>query len=499
MPKTWLAFSLSRKETMKSQISIPVSELKKALPGLSKVISTRSTLPVLGCIRVCADPKDGVSLEGTNLEDYGTYRVHGSNGTGEVLVSFDALNKIVKGCADAESVEIHSTDDQTRIRYPIGSSTGEQSVEHVALTEWPPVPKLNVPTSALDDNFKESLKAALQCASSDESRMIINSVYLDTTEKKAHYMVSTDGRHLFSANSFVFELSQSVVIPTKRFLSWKGFHDDGQWSIGLKSPPLERSGEQGWVQLKSDQWTFITKQPSGNYPNWRQVVPNGTGTMIEFGEQAVAMLLKAIPQMPGAHVQNEPVQLTVHGNDVSLQSRNNETDAWTTVPIVDAKATGKPVAISLNRSYLLKAFKFGLTELLIIDPTTPVVFRRGGKRMVVAALQGTPQGHPTEKDRPRHESRIPESNEEKQPQPTKERTSMSKEAVEAPQGATKEKSAFEQLQEQVDAIKETLKGVVTQLNETLRIVGQAYREKRATEKEIQSIRESLREIQQMKI
>lgn len=61
-----------------------------------------------------------------------------------------------------------------------------------------------------------------------------------------------------------------------------------------------------------------------------------------------------------------------------------------------------------------------------------------------------------------------------------------------------ETSAFEKLEEQVETIKTTLKGVVTQLSDVLKTVSQAYKEKRATDKEMESIRESLQEIQRIK-
>ena len=63
----------------------------------------------------------------------------------------------------------------------------------------------------------------------------------------------------------------------------------------------------------------------------------------------------------------------------------------------------------------------------------------------------------------------------------------------------KPQSAYDQLQDMVEGIRTTLKGVVSDLADLSKTVSQAYREKRATEKEIESIRESLNEIRKMKI
>ena len=60
---------------MNKEIVIPVSELKEALPGLSKIVSKKSTLPVLQSVRVARDAEGKVSLMGTDLDAFATYTV----------------------------------------------------------------------------------------------------------------------------------------------------------------------------------------------------------------------------------------------------------------------------------------------------------------------------------------------------------------------------------------------------------------------------------------
>ena len=60
-------------------------------------------------------------------------------------------------------------------------------------------------------------------------------------------------------------------------------------------------------------------------------------------------------------------------------------------------------------------------------------------------------------------------------------------------------SSFDQLKDQIKGIKDSLRTVVGQLDEVLKTIVQAHKEKKMTEKEIESIRESLQEIQRIKI
>ena len=71
----------------------------------------------------------------------------------------------------------------------------------------------------------------MQCASTDETRVILNGAYLDVSQPAGHYVVATDGRHLFSSNSFKLPLKDSVFIPDHKFLGWKEFSNDGEWQL----------------------------------------------------------------------------------------------------------------------------------------------------------------------------------------------------------------------------------------------------------------------------
>ncbi len=78
-------------------IELPVSELKTALTGLGKVIGRRTTLPVLSQVRITQDKDGQVSLQGTDLDSFVTYRTLNVQGGEpvEFLVPMDQLAKTV--------------------------------------------------------------------------------------------------------------------------------------------------------------------------------------------------------------------------------------------------------------------------------------------------------------------------------------------------------------------------------------------------------------------
>jgi DNA polymerase III sliding clamp (beta) subunit (PCNA family) len=494
---------------MKLEIEIPVSELKPVLLGLGKVINRSTSLPVLGCVKVSYDRnhKGAVQIQGTNLDDYvtGTVGKCVSASSGEMLVPYEELNKIVKGCSAAQSVRLSGNDKETQIRYPIGNSFAERKLSFVDLNEWPESPVVKDIEIAVVEDLKSAIRQSLECAD-HPTRYAIQSSYLDLANPKAHYVVGTNGSILYSANSFVLGLKQSLIIPNRKFLQWTPFWEDGGCSLSVQ-PITKKKG--GWIQFRSERWTFITKQIEGQYPDWRNAasIPSPV-TTLRFNKEAVQMLLNAAPKMPGAENVNKTVTLAIEQDHLLLQARQSETDAWTTIPIMGVTVTGKPMSISLNRDYLIKALQFGLTDVELVDSGSPLVFKSGGRKLIVMPVR--PDGVPKSASEPQPAAPVQtaESSESTEPAEPKietstERTSMPKAVNRIEQHQSEQpqetKSSFEQLQGQIEQIKETLRGVVSELNGMLKTVAQAHKEKRATEKEIDSIRDSLKEIQSIQI
>lgn len=65
---------------MQHSLELPAVAIKNAFAGLSKIISSKSTLPVLGCVRIEADANGATRFQATDLDSFVTCRVQGSPG-----------------------------------------------------------------------------------------------------------------------------------------------------------------------------------------------------------------------------------------------------------------------------------------------------------------------------------------------------------------------------------------------------------------------------------
>jgi DNA polymerase III sliding clamp (beta) subunit (PCNA family) len=510
---------------MSLEIEIPVAELKQVLPGFTKIINKSSSLPALGCVR--ASVVDGqIQLQATNLDDTATVNMGPcGSGSGAMLVPFEELNKVVKGCATTDSVRLCTKTNEAIINYPIGSNRVDRRLSFIDPKDWPTSPVVNDSGIPVTDKLKEALQNAFECASDDSSRYVLQSAFLDTRDAKAHYVVGTNGRILFSANSFQFGLKESLIVPNRKFLHWRGFLEDGDCQLSSQPPvnpdPQIKGKERcqpGYVQFKSNRWTFITRQIEGEYPNWKQVLPNEFKTAVTFSDEAMQFVLSAIPKMPCTDSRNQAIQLVVQESGVSLQAWETESKTWTTIPVDGAVVNGDPITVTMNRTYLAQAMRLGLHELQLTDTLSPFVFRKDGRRLVVMGIrtEGPEKAdqEPNEVSKPsestsavptQEASQAPEQIQENQ---TQERKTMPEPDTQKESNTSKisnvdktqkSQSAHDLLLEMVEGIRTHLKGVVSDLNDLSKTVSQAYREKRATDKEIESIRESLNEIRKLRI
>lgn len=524
---------------MKTQIQIPVSELRAVLPGLSKVTPRSSSLPVIQCLKFRLEENGStLHVQAHNLEEIATVRLTLSEvGTpGTCLVPLDTLNQIVKGCSAEQSVRIISSGSETQISYPVADTWVQRLVPFTPAEDWPQVKDITQEPLQLDQSFKEALREALECASSDATRFVLNGACVDARTKDSHCVIGTDGKHLYCANSFAFGELECLIVRSRRFLVWPGFMNDGVWNLRVQPAPLpdpaqntkpsaENTECSAWFQIQSDRWTYVTRAIDGQYPNWRQVVPSDTRnwTKINLELSAAKKILNALPLLPGGEELNKPVVLAATTGLV-LRAKGKDQSCSTVLNVPDATVSGAPVQVALNRSFLVKALEFGLHRIEIHSSLEPLLFRNAGKTMVVMPLRmdetsesttnAAPAGAEGSQSKIENATAVPPSALVVQPS-TEERKIVPIKVTpdrETPrpennnhtetggeQSTNQSGSAFKRALERGERLRAELKQTQAALNEMMLMLKSAEKEQRASAREIEAVRVKLKEIQTVKI
>jgi DNA polymerase III sliding clamp (beta) subunit (PCNA family) len=476
-----------------NKITLPVSELKTAFSGLNKIVSKHSVLPVLQHVRVERLADGALTISATNLEAFTSYRFEqGGEGNAEsILVPLPPLHSIIKGCAGKENIGLEkSSGDRIAIHYQIGGQETEQQVPFLPAEEWPAAPKINGEPVLLNGALRSALLEALKCASTDETRYVLRGAYIDVSDQGSHYVVGTDGRHLYCSNSFHIPIETPVIIPDHRFLAWKELAQDGDWTLRFESD----KGKPVFVEISSYRWTFVCKAIEGNFPNWRQVLPDlcGFKTSIKIPASALDDFIGIVTKLPSDGI-NHPIGLKLGPEGkLILFGRAAGTDKFTEAGFSAAAVKGDPVIICLNRNYLTKALRIGLTEIQIADSLSPIrCSDQSGRQMIIMPirLDGVTPNSSTQSSSPApREAQSSATNKNEMQNANRS------------DGETEnKKSSLETAVEQIDVVRSSIKTAAASLHDVITSLKQAQREQRGTEKEIQSVRSTLQNLQRVKI
>lgn len=501
-----MGFCLNPTTNTMKPITLPIAELKPALTGLGKIINTRATLAVLGTIKIERTADGWIALTSTDLDRWVTVRFeHPAEGPpATVLLPYDQLTQLVKSCGKGESIEVESNSETSVIRFPLGETMGESKMPLISPNEFPLIPKMQNEAIPLPSGLRDTIMEAMDCASMDETRYVLNGAFIDAKDPKAHYVVATDGRHLYSANSFTLPLKESVIIPGHKFLEWKEFKNDGEWQM--------RVGEQH-LQLSTRRWRYITKTIEGNYPDWRAQVPDpaNTQTVITLNPAKLNTLIKLIQRMPCHDDRYHTLGLDWQDGQLMLMGRDKAEEPWLRVPVPEVKGKGPEMTIFVDRNYVQKALGFGLNTLSLIDPSSPLRFTSGGKQLIVmpVRLEASPK-IPSPPPHLKGTSPPPPPPSAEQPTTTPMQTSTNGShhpatangsSTSAPSNTDKPeaKPSLEAALVQIEAMKTGFREGINSLTKLGDHIRQALREQKASEKEVQSVRLTLRSLQSVRI
>jgi DNA polymerase III sliding clamp (beta) subunit (PCNA family) len=483
--------STPQPKTKMKPITLPIAELKPALAGLAKVIDQRSSLPVLHHVKVERTSEGWIALTGTDLDRFVTMRLeHPAEGPPlAVLIPYDQLLHITKSSGKGEQIHI----EPTVIKFALADKNGESRIKHLAIEEFPATPRIKADPIPLPPDIRRCIREAMDCASTDSTRYVLNGTFIDTSNPKANYIVATDGKHLYSANSFALPLKHSLIIPNHKFLGWREFNADGEWQL--------RADDQH-VQVSSRRWRFISKQIEGQYPNWRTPIPNPTDakTNITIDPAKLETLLRLIQRMPCHDDRFFSTGLEWKGGQFLILGKATNEEPWLRVPVPDVKGAGPEVTVFLNRHLLIKALSFGLNTISLIDDLAPLRFHTQGKQMIVMpvrpdAAQSQP---PVNKRAPVNAAPLRSAPPpaapppERKPMPTPQPPNPTTPA----EGPT---TTIEQAIEATHQLRDKFQDGLNQLRDLSMKLKFIHREQRTSSREFNSVRSTLRSIQGLKL
>lgn len=468
------------------KLLIPRSQLKDAMAGLSKVVNQRASIPILACVRLDAEGK-AIRLTGTDLNQVATYEIAAESTPTpvSVLIPMDALQSVLK-TAQGPDIEIEPGKDAVTIVAEVAGQNIGRRIETPDIKDWP---ELSVPadTKPVESGFLASLRQALTFASSDDSRHLLKSAYLDVDAKKGHRIVATDSRRLSVFTCGILPLAESMIVPSTKFLNWSKL--EGETRIGAG---------KGVFTLRCGPWTYTAKTVEGQYPRWSQVVPAyGGDRTLELSPEDAAMLIKALPGLPAYDNSQEAVVLRMEGNAVRVFSRQDSKSPESAIKLESSKHEGEGVlSVGLNREFFREALIAGFRHWEFQDAVSPLLGRltkddKGSIHvlMPIRTIDAEVQ---------RAEAKAPEAKPVPVPvQSQPKETPMPKKHEEVQPAA--EPGALDKILVAYESAKSAVRQAQSALADVALCVRDAIREQKAQSREIAEVRAGLAKLQTIRV
>lgn len=321
------------------------------------IISARSTVPILSNVLLRAEDKK-LWLTTTDMEVSVRCVVEAEvSKVGSTTVPARRLLSIIKELA-VEDIEIE-VDEKNAMSIRAGSSYFK--VMGQSDDDFPRLPDFKGKFGYVLDQgqFKAMLNNVAYSASSDETRYVLNGVYLLFSGEKLT-AVATDGRRLALAEhdlEFPKEAEGEMIIPSKAINELlHSLKDQGQLKICA-------AGTQ--TMFEFDDILVVSKLIEGSYPNFKQVIPAQSAERVPIEREALLSAVRRVALLTSE--KSNSVKLTFSKNKLKVSVTTPEVgEAHETMAV---KYSGKEMSVAFNPEYLMDPLRHLTNDEIYLEMT----------------------------------------------------------------------------------------------------------------------------------
>ena len=415
--------------------------LNDALRILGKMVCQTSPAEVFRGVRFVGTPGDVLAMATDGVELVSLRIDAEVEGTEDFVVEYRALREMVR-TAKGSRIELKG-----------------RKVEYPALEAVP----ADATVVELSVEFAELLASAAPIINRNEPRAVLRGVNLSKDG-----ITVTDGKQLLNLPCSL-ALKESITIPFPLALLAARLHDTGTLAAWT-------SGNSRLFQITIGDFIWCGKAPSGNYPNWKQVIPadNALDYSITFHEpKQVIDFLKTVPD----HEPYHGIELNVTPEGVSvipLDYPDMHLEA-----IADHAGVRPRAVLVLNKHILLRMLAQGYcTFRANSDGLIPVVAEGGYGRYLAMPIRSIPG---------KYEKSIQPKQEQKKMETTENKVVESNDPVPAA-------SPLEELSSNVEELRSKLKHLLDESGILIRKVKEVTLLQKQKEREFVQTRRRLERI-----
>jgi DNA polymerase III subunit beta len=342
------------------KLSLTQENLSRALSAVGRVVSNRSSLPVLSNVLLATDG-NRLRLSATNLEISINYWIGSKiEREGSLTVPARLFAEFVSSLPHG-TIQLDGTDTNLTVKTP----HYESKINGIDADEFPSVPHLSSkPLLQLDcATFREALAQVVVAASVDEARPVLAGVYMYVEDGQL-YLVATDSYRLAEKQlTLEAEPTQElkVIVPVRTIQELVRL-------LGEAEGEVELYLDENQVMFRVGEIELVSRLIEGQFPPYRQIMPKHADTSFDIDTAEFARITKVASLFARESAGSIKLEIKAEG-EVRLVSSDSEVGGNTSSAECDV--AGDDGEISLNARYLQDA--------LSVLKTPRVTFAISGK------------------------------------------------------------------------------------------------------------------------
>lgn len=441
--------------------------------------NTRCTGPAVGFI----GSKEGLIVKADCGDVFVEYRVPGNFSEEALWLPFDVLSDCEAKRDAPVTLELGSSG---QITAQWQDRNGPQLVSYDAQPAPKKAPQL--PTF-FESNPPRLLQAIIEASDTCDANSVRYALTCMQISGSRGEIAATDGHQALIQSGFTFPWPDDLLLPRAKFLGSAELPKDQPVQIG-------KSGD--YVVFGLGPWMFyLAVNKEGRFPKILDCVPAAASAkaVLRFSADDSKFIAENLPKLPGSESQNSPVTLDLNGH-VAVRSKADKEKQPTELVLTNSCCSGKPLCIGIDRRFLARALRFGLTDLCICGESSVMLGHDEHCRYVWMPLIAGSEIEPTKDalriESPKGSPAAPVQQPTTKETPMSEPTTTKPETTGQPRKISRRKAALQDLAaliQQAEQLRAAQREHLVQTNALLKGLKQHRRQNRAIQNTLESLKQ----------
>lgn len=317
------------------------------------IVEKKNTMPILANVLLIAE-SNKLRFAATDLAVSLVGEVEAEVITpGSITLDANVLYDIVREMPNGQDITLQSGDS---FKVNISAGNSRFRISGVSPHEFPSLAgvSMKTPVSIDAEMIYEMLEKTAFAVCTDESRYNMNGIQVEMLTKsdstalsnfdKVIRFVATDGHRLayIDRPAKGVELSTKVIIPRRAIGEIKKILEGNQGSAKLEI-------SEGFLSIQSGMVTLGVRLVSGDFPEYRAIVPKGFTTEVKVKRDDIYPAVKRVALVIAD--KNKAFNFRINGNSLLVESSSQELGDANDVIEIEKK--GDDLDIGFSARYLI--------------------------------------------------------------------------------------------------------------------------------------------------